>query len=357
MYNNYEPYYSALEGYNRSSYLSADEDAKSKMIDDVFKIYRDVNEYPTPKFTDEDARIEVIKCYSKKVDTQTEFMNLKFNQGGALCRHFFPNLRDTIQAGDPRTLNAKFFDDHMLKRAIEFCLKFKTTKYPVKPSGIKDGLEMLGGGVATNFKPMSAKWVYDKYCREGGSVYDFSSGFGGRMLGAASSHNVAKYIGTDPNTVTFSNQEKLSSIIRSALPDFRLCLHNLPSEELQLSNKSVDLAFSSPPYFDLEVYTDESTQSVAKFPDYTNWLDGYVRPTLCNIRNALKRDGILALNVADYKYKNRTQYVVDDWISIAKSEGLNHIDTIPMRIQTRRGVGHGCNAKEKQEGIYIFSTN
>lgn len=47
--------------------------------------------------------------------------------------------------------------------------------------------------------------------------------------------------------------------------------------------------------------------------------------------------------------------MVDDWIRIANDVGFNLIDTVPMRIQTRRGVGHGPNTKEKQEGIYIFN--
>ena len=355
MYSNYEPYYQVLENYTRFDYLSADDSTKAQMIDQVFNIYRSVNEYPIPKFTDEEAVQEVIKCYNKEIDTSKDFMSLKFNQGSGLCRHIFPNLRDTVQAGDPRTLNAKFFDDHMLKRAIEFCLKFKTSKCPVKPSGIKDGLEMLGGGVATNFKPMSAKWVYDKYCPQDATVYDFSSRFGGRILGAASSTKVSRYIGTDPNTVTFNNQKKLKAVIQSALPDFKIGLHNLPSEEATLPTGLIDLAFSSPPYFDLEVYTEEATQSVVKFPKYLDWLEGYVRPTLTNIHNSLKSNGLLALNIADYNFKSRTVYMVDDWIRIANDVGFNLIDTVPMRIQTRRGVGHGPNTKEKQEGIYIFN--
>lgn len=355
MYNNYEPFYPQLEAYSRDRFLKSNEEAQSQQIQEVFEIYRGVNEYPTPKFTDEDARREVIKCVEKDVSTTSQFMDLKYNQGGALCRHLFPNLRDTTQAGDPRTLNAKFNDDHMLKRAIEFCLKFKTSKCPVKPSGIKDGLEMLGGGVATNFKPMSAKWVYDKYCPQDGTVYDFSSGFGGRLLGAASSGKVSKYIGTDPNTETFANQKKLKSIIISALPDFKVGLHNLPSEEAVLPPECIDMAFSSPPYFDLENYCSEPTQSIVKYPEYAAWMEGYMRPTLRNVFNGLKYGGVLALNVADYNYKSRTVYMVDDWLRVASEEGLTLVDTISMRIQTRRGSGHGDNSKVKQEGIYIFN--
>ena len=65
-------------------------------------------------------------------------------------------------------------------------------------------------------------------------------------------------------------------------------LYNECSESLSLPKESVDFAFSCPPYFILEKYCDEDTQSINKFPEYEQWLEFYVRPTIKNCYNALK---------------------------------------------------------------------
>ena len=350
-----EPYFKYLEKYNREEYLKASIVEREQMIEDVFNIYRKVNEYPMMHFTHQDSLDEIIKCYNKDIDESLDFLDLRFNQGSSLCRFLFPNIRNVTQAGDKRTLNKKFKDDHMLKRAIEFCLKFKKTKCPVRTSCIKDGLEMLGGGVASNFKPMSAKFIYEKFTPEGGTVYDFASGFGGRMLGASTSKKNFKYIGTDPNTKTFNNQIKLKNLIVEALPHAHIEIHNIPSEDLTLPDESVDFAFSSPPYFNLEEYSDEETQSYHKFPVYKQWLEGYVRPTMTKVFSALKKDANMVVNIADFNYKGKTIHIVDDWVSIAQEEGFTLIGSLGMALQVRRGVGH-CedNLKTKKESMFCF---
>jgi len=45
-----------------------------------------------------------------------------------------------------------------------------------------------------NFLPIRAKAIYERFCPENGYVYDYSAGFGGRMLGALSSKNNYTYI-------------------------------------------------------------------------------------------------------------------------------------------------------------------
>ena len=58
------------------------------------------------------------------------------------------------------------------------------------------------GQPAVNFPPLTAKLLYEKYTKhvEGDLViYDPSSGWGGRILGAMSSNRKIHYIGTDPN--------------------------------------------------------------------------------------------------------------------------------------------------------------
>ena len=119
----------------------------------------------------------------------------------------------------------------------------------------------------------------------------------------------------------------------------------------------IDCAFSSPPYFNLEKYSDEETQCMVRYRTLDEWFSGYVEPTIENIYNSLNKDGVFATNIADYKsYGNKEYKVVEDWISTAERIGFKHTSTIKMMLNTRPGVGNDKLAgREKFEGVYVFT--
>lgn len=176
------------------------------------------------------------------------------------------------------------------------------------------------------------------------------------MLGALSSENSYTYIGTDPNTKTYQNLNILGQYIEKAFGKDNVNYHiyKEKSEDLVLEKESVDFAFSSPPYFNLEVYSKEETQSYNKYPDLENWLEFYVRKTIKNIYEALKPEAYYAVNIADFKLGKTTVEFVKEWITISEEEGFSFVETIDMKLQTRRGVGHGENARGKREGVFVF---
>ena len=361
-FTGYEEHKQFLSEFNRELYLSMNDHDKSNLTESIFNVYRSVGIYPVTQFSDEGIKQEILKCLDKNIPKDADISKLRFNQGGAVCRFLFPNLRDVEQGGDKRTLNRKFNDDHMLKRAIEFCLKYKNSKSPVLPSGLKDGLEMMGGGVATNFKPMNAQAIYERYCPVNGNILDFSAGYGGRMLGALTSKNNYKYTGVEPNTETYSNLCNLYNHIAKAIPkdnfrvgDFRI-LNGCSEDVIPNITDQFDFAFSSPPYFNLEHYSDEETQSHIKNPTLKGWFENYVRPTIKAIHSKLKANCLLAVNIADYNYKGKQIKIVDGWLSEATLCGFEFIGTdAELSIQTRRGVGHGENKRDtKKEGVYLF---
>jgi len=355
-FTGYEAHKSFLSKHNRSSFLLLDEVGKRELIESVFNIYREVGIYPITQFTAQGLHDEIIKCFNKDIPIDSDISKLRFNQGGAICRFLFPNLRDVEQAGDKRTLNKKFNDDHMLKRAIEFCLKYKTSKSPVLPSGLKDGLEMMGGGVATNFKPMNAKAIYERYCPIGGHILDYSAGYGGRMLGALTSKNKYMYTGVEPNTETYSNLKTLKKHITNAIDTQAVRIINGCSEDVIKNLGKFDFAFSSPPYFNLENYCEEESQSHIKNKTLDEWFLNYVDPTVSAIHDRLKGGCLFAVNIADYNYKGKPVKIVDRWIEAAKNIGFDFIGTdSELSMQTRRGVGHGGNERgTKKEGVYLF---
>jgi len=356
-FTGYEEYKDFLSIPNKKDFMLLNSDGKKELIDEIYNVYRSVNIYPIAQFTDEGIKQEILKCLHKDIPKNVDISKLRFNQGGAVCRFLFPNLRDVEQGGDKRTLNKKFYDEHMLKRAIEFCLKYKTSKSPVLPSGIKDGLEMMGGGVATNFKPMNAKAIYERYCPPNGKILDYSAGYGGRMLGALTSKNNYFYTGIEPNTLTFKNLKTLRNHICNTIDIQQVRLINDCSESaIKKINYKFDFAFSSPPYFNLEHYCDEENQSHIKNPSLDAWFKNYVTPTTIAIYEKLNHGCLFAINIADYNYKGNSVKIVDRWIEEAIKCGFEFIGTdAEMSIQTRRGVGHGDNDRDtKKEGAYLF---
>jgi hypothetical protein len=186
-----------------------------------------------------------------------------------------------------------------------------------------------------------------------GNVYDYSAGYGGRLLGITTSKMVFNYTGIDPNTETVGHLKYLNKLIHEAVGNSGQIIQSV-SEEYE--PEDIDLAFSSPPYFNLEKYCDESTQCMNRYTTLDEWFDGYVVPTMKNVHAGLNIDGLFATNIADYKGIGGEFFVVDKWIKTAESLGFKYCKTIKMMLNTRPGVGNFRNeGREKFEGIYVFS--
>lgn len=181
-------------------------------------------------------------------------------------------------------------------------------------------------------------------------------GFGGRLLGALSSKNDYKYVGTDPNTETMYNLHRLGEYIEMVTGrEDSYELHCCGSEDFKGPANSVDFAFSSPPYFDLEVYSNEPTQCFNKFPELDEWLEGYVRGTVKNIYHMLKPGCCYAVNIADFKVKGGKEVAyVDEWIRISTEEGMPLYDTVYLGVTARAGTKLQAAGELKKENILVF---
>lgn len=181
-------------------------------------------------------------------------------------------------------------------------------------------------------------------------------GFGGRLLGALSSKNNYKYVGTDPNTETMYNLHRLGEYIEMTTGrEDSYELHCCGSEDFKGPANSVDFAFSSPPYFDLEVYSDEPTQCFNKFPVLEDWLEGYVRGTIKNIYHMLKPGCTYAVNIADFKVRGGQEVAyVDEWIRISTEEGMPLYDTVYLGVTARAGTKLQAAGELKKENILVF---
>ena len=351
-FTGYEPVYSQLEQFTKESY----EKDPIGTIDSVFDIYRTINLVPIIYFT-KDGILTAIKdfkstSYNSVKDSK---INLGNNKGQPLSRFLFPNMMTAEPKGrGSNSLKDRFYNDTKLKRAIKICFEMREGNNLVFPTALRRALELVTGENIQNFKPQNARAIVEELCPVmWGNVYDYSSGYGGRLLGIGSSNMKYNYIGIDPNTETVKYLNYFNDCIEEAVGVKGTIIQNV-SEEYQPTD--IDLAFSSPPYFNLEKYSDEDTQCMVRYRTLDEWFGGYVEPTINNIYKSLNKDGIFATNIADYKTYGKKEYkVVDDWITLSERIGFKHIGTIKMMLNTRPGVGNNKLAgREKYEGVYVF---
>jgi hypothetical protein len=112
-------------------------------------------------------------------------------------------------------------------------------------------------------------------------VYDPCGGWGGRMLGAALSDIVGKYICCEPWFLTARGLEAMGRDLQAWTGHGAMSVEVLQEGcEVVLPQRigTVDVVLTSPPYFDLERYGTEATQSYVKFPVFEDWIQSFLLP-------------------------------------------------------------------------------
>jgi hypothetical protein len=354
----YETVEPQLRALSKERWLAADEAGREAIQQEVFDIYRSVNIVPITYFNLDGCRQAIRDLAHKNKSVVKKQLAVGNNEGLQLGRFWFPNMQDA-KWNDNATVSMKsrFMHDNKLKRAIKLCYVHRDEgAESVVPRNLRRALELVNGGTIQNFKPMNARAVWEYICPVmWGNVLDFSSGYGGRMMGAMTSRMAYNYTGIDPNTRTYQGLEALGCLLEEEGQGKGFDMNCMPSEEFVPEPGRYDAAFSSPPYFNLETYTDEPTQCMNRYTNLDRWFEGYVVPTLEMIHKALAPDAIYAVNIADYKNGKESFEIVDQWKALSEKVGFKYVEQIDMLLNVRPGVGNNKLEKAyKSEGIYIF---
>lgn len=125
------------------------------------------------------------------------------------------------------------------------------------------------------------------------SVLDISAGWGDRLI-ACIVKNV-RYVGFDPNTAL---RNRYDAIINHLESSASATVITAPFETADLSTYGkFDMVFSSPPFFDLEIYSTEDTQSNVVYPEYEAWVNGFLKPSLDKAWSALNSGGYMVISM------------------------------------------------------------
>ena len=245
------------------------------------------------------------------------------------------------------------------KRYYHYWVRLYNRKQRIFPTALQ--IFRLGlGQPAVNFPPLTAKFLYEHFTKhiEGDEtlyVYDPSSGWGGRILGAMSSQRYLHYIGTDPNPDTTGRYEIVANYYNNkcfepnpfwgkAKPNtFELFTDG--SEEIgdnpsfQKYEGKLDFVFTSPPYFNREQYSQDENQSFKKFGAYEDWRDHFLKPTLTTAFSYLKNNRYICWNIADIKVGSDTYIPLEqDSIDVIESLGGEYIGTYKMLMTRMIGI-------------------
>ena len=223
--------------------------------------------------------------------------------------------------------------------------------------------------VAHNYPPMTAKYLYERFTEHAKTqkdplvIYDPSSGWGGRILGAMSVRDDRRihYVGVDPNTDLYYTDEDGNERSRYAdVADFYNTktyrgnpffsetntyeIFRAGSEEVS-KNKDfkkykgkIDMIFTSPPYFNREAYSQDETQSYKKYgSSYESWRDGFLKPTLKTCAEYLKPDRYMLWNIADIQIGGNYLPLEEDSKKFLEEFGLVYRYKIKMAMESMPG--------------------
>lgn len=261
----------------------------------------------------------------------------------ALAWSYFPHWVE-VQCGNSKLQPIDYWNnDDKLKEIIRktwnWHLRHSDGKFTL--NRLRQSFKIYGGNqTVSNFRPSAAKWIYNTYGGE--TVWDMSSGWGGRLIGFLTS-DCKTYIGTDPSEKTYNGLCKLHKELN--FYGKNVILHKLGSEVYVPEKETLDLCFTSPPYFDTEKYSDEETQSYKKYPTSHLWINGFLRSTIRNCHIGLKPGARMILNIANTP-KHKT--IESETIRVAKEEGFELETTIRLALSSIAGKGI------KYEPILIF---
>lgn len=159
-----------------------------------------------------------------------------------------------------------------------------------------------GYKIATTFMPGYAKALYKYF--DAKMVLDPCAGWGDRLLGALGARaTVTKYVAFDPNLSLRPGYCDIMTVCGNPVASgtenhlqfvngFEIHSKAFEVGSAALSTNSFDLVFTSPPFFDYEMYTPAN-------PQYKDWLKEFYYPLMTEACRCVKLGKFVAIHIGD----------------------------------------------------------
>lgn len=252
--------------------------------------------------------------------------------GVALCKPYFPHRYNAEYKGGLSVRDTWNIGTELRKAITIQAKRIKpSSKYnPLTLGRILISLEWVSK-TPTVFRPGVAKYIYDRYAPCPSVVWDPCSGYGGRLLGAMASG--VEYIGTDVDPETIQGNQELADALSMG---GRVHLHCGRAEAFD-PGLPLDLVFTSPPYFNREHYSQNSSQSYNEYGgSVESWVTGFLAPVIATAHERLKAGKHMVINIADIKENRKVTPLVQLTMDAAKGAGFCVEHTLKMPLSGRR---------------------
>ena len=215
--------------------------------------------------------------------------------------------------------------------------------------------------ICSQFKPNVAKIIYDMF--ESENILDFSAGWGDRLAGFYASEHGKHYVGIDPRKENHPIYKEQSEFYDKHLGFFeherKSEFYCSPAEDFDFTqyDEHFDMVFTSPPYFSVERYSYDDTQSWVRYKDINDWNKDFLQTTLGNLWGSIKRGGYLLVNISDV-YTNSKWSTDRGWLEICNpmndylSKLGEYQGCIGMEMAKRPNSGGAGTAKTYEGSVW-----
>ena len=189
-----------------------------------------------------------------------------------------------------------------------------------------------------NFPPREARRLifskfpdYDLF-DEPLNIHDPSSGFGSRQ--ASVLLNGCNYYSTDVNAELHSKLKDAYAFMKKHHLTRGKCDLRLQGSEERIEEwkEKMDISFTSPPYFNLEIYSSDKAKSTKNYDNYSLWVEEYMRPTCENILYYLKPCGYAMINI---KNLSKKEPIFDDFVKTFLELGMKRLPDEHLHISSK----------------------
>jgi len=221
------------------------------------------------------------------------------------------------------------------------------TGAPQLPEYAEDGFgyERVAPGTSI-FDPVVAELAYRWWCPPGGSILDPFAG--GSVRGIVAAKLGHPYVGVDLSArQVAANEKQADDLLTDADPRPRWIVGDSLRVGTLVGPEAFDMVFTCPPYYDLEVYSDDPSD-LSAMPNYATFLEAYRAILAASV--GMLRPGRFAVVVTSEVRDKRGVYrgLVADTMLALRDAGaefyndavlINQVGTLAMRADKQMKSG------------------
>jgi hypothetical protein len=203
--------------------------------------------------------------------------------------------RDTAAASDHFHWQSRMLAHYRSKESPSEVLAEHHESLSTKPAGKVRNFVRGMTYVPGQFNPAVAAAIIREF--DARRVFDPCSGWGDRLAGALASPYVEEYVGVDPNSLLITGYA--AQIRRYGGKKRCTMICGAAEDTAGIKRDWFDLAFTSPPYFNAEYYSDDPEQSLLRYPTLEKWVARFLKPMLTKAVDCVKPRGFIVINIAN----------------------------------------------------------